>query len=85
MLSFIILVAYAFNLLSLTCHVCTEQEEEECLDKPAEMETNPSYKRCHLCVRIFSTKANLRFSTCTCTCSTLKNLHICNFLEFESF
>jgi len=36
-----------------------KEEEEECLDKPAEMETNPSYKRCHLCVRIFSTKANL--------------------------
>lgn len=26
-----------------------------------EMDSNPTYKRCHLCVRIFSTKANLRY------------------------
>jgi len=36
-----------------------KEEEEECIEKPVEVETNPSYKRCHLCVRIFSTKANL--------------------------
>ncbi|XP_023337668.1 uncharacterized protein LOC111708500 isoform X2 [Eurytemora carolleeae] len=35
------------------------KEEDECLDRPMEMDSNPTYKRCHLCVRIFSTKANL--------------------------
>lgn len=36
-----------------------KEEEEESIEKPVEVEANPSYKRCHLCVRIFSTKANL--------------------------
>ncbi len=36
-------------------------QEDECLDRPMEMDSNPTYKRCHLCVRIFSTKANLRY------------------------
>jgi len=35
------------------------KEEEEIYEKPVEIEANPTYKRCHLCVRIFSTKANL--------------------------
>jgi len=39
------------------------KEEEECLSPKLAGEVssldNPSYKRCHMCVRIFSTKANL--------------------------
>ena len=31
------------------------------MEKPVELESNTAYKRCHLCVRIFSTKANLRW------------------------
>jgi len=34
-------------------------KEEEEMEKPVELESNTAYKRCHLCVRIFSTKANL--------------------------
>jgi len=39
------------------------KEEDECMSPRAVSDNtlaeNPSYKRCHLCVRIFSTKANL--------------------------
>lgn len=36
-----------------------KEEEEDILERPLELGSNPTYKRCHLCVRIFSTKANL--------------------------
>jgi len=44
-----------------TVHMLQEEEESGVSERGAMEpgEANPSYKRCHLCVRIFSTKANL--------------------------